>query len=514
MSVSTFNLNAPPRPIPSSQARADSPWFALALPALMAVLLALVVVIGSAAKIMFLLALVPLLLWAAFQDTEKALYVYLAWCWMDGTIRGLFDASLVATVARDLILLTILLGWGARRLLTRDRDPLRAPPGTLLVVLFVINCLLQVANPNSLGLLSDIAGFKIHLAFLPLLFIGYDVFRRGAQVRNLFLFLTLATMVIGVVSVVQYQHGPAWTYGHFPGSQAIISQNISITDQESDNQVGGFKPPGTTTFGGGTGEFIGLVAPLTFTLLLLSRDRLSTPARVGMIAILFAFIVMIFLNGVRSALVEAIVGVTLCGLAVGGRSALRVLLVGAVCAALGLGAWSYSLSLSNGHTGDRFATTFADPNRALHDDRQTFFDQFSYLISHAPLGIGLGRTGAAGGQFATDSADLKGAIFSEAYLGNMIAETGITGGVLIFAIALLFLWRGRVATVSQRDPDDRLLAAGLLAVLGVIVANFFVSPILLGLPGAPLFWVFSAALLRVYRPTQVVQTNTRGTAAL
>ncbi len=501
--------------MPAMESRTDAPWFALALPALMAVLLALVVVIGTAAKVVFLLALVPLLLWAAFQDTEKALYVYLAWCWMDGTIRGLFDASPVAVVARDLILLTILLGWGARRLMTRDRDPLRAPPGTLLVVLFVINCLLQVANPNSLGLMSDIAGFKIHLAFLPLLFIGYDVFRRRAQVRNLFLFLTLATLVIGVVSVVQYQHGPAWTYGHFPGSQAIISQNLSVTDQISEIQVGAFKPPGTTTFGGGTGEFIGLVAPLTFTLLLLSRGRrLSTPARVGMIAILFVFIVMIFLNGVRSALVEAIVGVTLCGLAVGGRSALRVLLVGAVCAALGLGAWSYSLSLSNGHTGDRFGSTFADPNKALHDDRQTFFDQFGYLISHAPLGIGLGRTGAAGGQFATDSADLKGAIFSEAYLGNMIAETGITGGVLIFAIALLFLWRGRAATVSQRDPDDRLLAAGLLAVLGVIVANFFVSPILLGLPGAPLFWVLSAALLRVYRPTTVVQAVTRGAAAL
>ena len=122
--------------------------FALALAGLMAVLVLLVPVIGSAAKFLVLLTLVPLALWAAFNDTEKAIYVYLAWCWLDGTIRGLFDANVVAIVARDLVMFTILLGWGARRLMTRERDPIRVPPGTLMVVLFIVDCLLQVANPD------------------------------------------------------------------------------------------------------------------------------------------------------------------------------------------------------------------------------------------------------------------------------------------------------------------------------------------------------------------------------
>ena len=495
------NVSLPGAPSAAQQAERNRARFAVALPALMAVLLALVPVAGQSVGVMVLLTLVPLTVWFAVTDTEKALYVYFAWCWMDGTIRGLFDSSAVSILARDVLMGIIVLGWGLRRLPTREQNPIRLPPGSLLIGLFVVNCVIQVANPYSLGLTSCIAGFKMHLAFLPLMFLGYDVFRRGEQVRAFLIFLTLATLVISAVSVVQYSQGPNWTYSHFPGSKDVISQNTGILNPDQDAQVTTFKPPGTTTFGGGTGGFVGVILPLTFGLVLLSqRSRVGAAGRAVLIGVIFAFIVTMFLNGVRSGFVTGVVGVMICGFLAGGRNAARVLAVGGVCLVMGLIGWSSSQSLSNGHVADRFSSTLADPTKALHEDRATFFDQFGYLITKAPLGVGLGRVGAAGGQFDSDPDGLSSAIFSEAYLGDIMAETGITGAILILCTAVLFVLHGFNCLKYLADPDDRLMAVALLSVLLVILANFFVTPILLGLPGGPVFWMCAAMLLRAYAP--------------
>ena len=228
--MSTQRLQSAPVSAPSNTVTQDQDikrqWFVLAFPAVLAVLVFLVTVIGTAAAVPFLIVLVPLALWGAFRDTERALYVYIAWCWFDGTIRGLLHSDAVSIVARDIVLGIITIGWGAQRLQNRHRDPIRCPPGTLLVVLFIVNCLLQVFNPYAAGLLQSIGGLKMHLAFIPLLFLGYDVIRRPTQVRSLFLFLTLITLIMGISSYAQYAHGPSWTYAHFPGSKETISQNL------------------------------------------------------------------------------------------------------------------------------------------------------------------------------------------------------------------------------------------------------------------------------------------------
>lgn len=476
--------------------------FAVGLPLLMAAFLGLVPLIGKAAALPFLLLFVPLVFWAAFADTERALYVYCAWCWMDGTIRGLFGHSAVSVLARDILLLIVLIGWGVQRLRTQGANPLRVPPGTVMVILFAANCLLQIANPNSLGLLSSLAGLKMHLTPIPLLFIGYDVFRRREQVRAFYLFLTLATLVIAAVSIAQYLHGPGWTYAHFPGSEDVISQDVSggLTGSQAQNVR--FKPPGTTTFGGGTNAFIGFVLPMTFTLLLLNRKLRFGPWTKAVFAgILFVFTVAMFLNGVRSGLVSGVACLLACSLLAGGRQRIRTLALVAVCLVLGFGAWNYSQSLSDGHVADRFGSTLANPVEAMHQDRATFFDQAADLATAVPLGDGMGKIGAGAGQFGTDpEGDFAPTYFSEAYLGGMIIETGLLGALLIAGIALFFLGRGFSILQQIRDDEGRMLAASLLAILLVLFANFFTSPILFQPPGSVLFWLCGAMLLRVFAP--------------
>ncbi len=496
------NASAGPSRAAASDPDARRLWFVLALPAVLGSLVALVPVAGTAAVIPLLLVLVPLVLWAAFCDTERGLYVYFAWCWLDGTIRGLLHSDPVSIVARDLVLAVLVAGWGAQRLQNRHLDPIRVPPGTLLVALFAVNCLLQVMNPFSPGLLQSIGGLKTHLSAIPLLFLGYDVIRRPAQVRSLFLFLTLITLIMGLASYVQYAHGPSWTYAHFPGSQDTISQNLgAFKSGEVRGMTATFKPPGTTTAGGGSGFYAGIIFPIAFVLPLLSGSlRFSTGARAAFAAVLLAFILVIFVNEVRSALVIAFCGVLVSSLLIGGKLRVRMLAAIAVCLILGGAAYSFSQAVSGGGVTDRFASTFADPVDALHKDRRTFFDDAVFIVTHSPLGVGLGRVGGAGGRLGGGGTDPGFAVFSEAYLGSIMYETGIIGGLLITALTLFFIERGISALRRLADPDSRLLATAIITTLVLVFANFFVSPILLGPPGSVLFWLLSGAALRVFAP--------------
>ena len=474
--------------------------FAVTLPLLMALLLGCVPFLGTNAKALFLLTLVPLILWAAFTNPERALYLYVAWCWMDGVIRGVFDLSPVSVIARDLIMGVITAGWAMQRLQTRASDPVRWPPGSVLVALFAADCLLQVFNPYSLGLLTSLAGLKLHLLTIPLLFLGYDTFRRPEQVRAMFLFLTLATLVVGLLSLLQYVEGRDWTWAHYPGTKAVISQVVHVTqagDTLSDSAS--FKPPGATGFGGNTGAFIGLLFPVAFVLPLLSqRPEQSILSRAAWLPLLPALIVIMLINGVRSALMMALTGALLTTFLMGGSLRRRVLPALAVCVVLGAAAWPVAENLTQGGAADRFSSTFANPVQALHQDRRTFFDDAVAISLRSPLGVGLGRVGPAAGRFGSAGDSLGFAVFSEAYLGSMLYETGLLGGLLIVSIAVLFLVRGWLGLRRLRDPDDRLMAAALLALLGVVFVNFFLTPILIAPPGSVLFWLLGGVLLRVY----------------
>lgn len=211
-----------------------------------------------------------------------------------------------------------------------------------------------------------------------------------------------------------------------------------------------------------------------------------------------AFVVIILINSVRSSLVVAVSGVAVSVTLIGPRLRERIKMALLACLVLGLVAFAFSQSLSQGGVTDRYASTLSDPANALHQDRQTFFDNGFDIIRLAPMGVGLGRVGAAAGRLGGSDKSLGFTPFSEAYLGDIIFETGLIGAVLILSIALSFIRRGYLAMARLHDPDDKFLAAALLAVLAVVLANFFLSPILLGPPGSVLFWLLSGVLLRVF----------------
>jgi hypothetical protein len=467
----------------------------------MAFLLASVPFLGMSSKFLFLGTLLPLLLYNAVVNTERAILLYIAWCWMDGVIRGILGGGPVAILARDIVLAVIVICWAGRRLRTRSFDPIRVPPGGLLISLFIVECLLQIANPYSLGLLSSLAGLKVHLSMIPLLLVGYDSYRRRDQAYALVVFLSLATFVIGSLSFVEYVEGRAWTWAHFPGSSEAILQNAHVTTAGNHVASSGlFRPPGTTGAGGFTGAFVGYVFPLAFSLSLVSRKlSLRAPMKLLVSGMLFAFIVFIFINSLRVALFDALLGVILCAMIIGGRLRARAFVVIGGAVLIGLAAWTYTAGISQGGVADRFTSTFSDPMNTLHGDRKTMFEEFGEVAARAPFGVGLGRMGAAAGHLGTGGdASLGFTVFTESYVDAMVYETGLIGAFLITAVAINFAILGFRVLRQLKANDDRCLAASLLASYCVLVCCFPVLPVLMGPPGSILFWLYPAVLLGVY----------------
>ena len=191
-------------------------------------LIAVIPELRMASKVPFLLVLSPLVVWTAFKNSEQAIYVYIAWCWFDGAIRGVFNDSAVSILARDIVMAVILVGWALRRRGESPADPVLTPPVTLALALFAADCLVQFANPFNLGLLSSVAGLKAHLSAIPLFFIAYDVFREKRQLRELAIFLTIISVIGSLVMLNQYQHGREWTYAHYVGTDKAILSDMQL----------------------------------------------------------------------------------------------------------------------------------------------------------------------------------------------------------------------------------------------------------------------------------------------
>ena len=474
--------------------------YAMAIPAFMAILLALVPVLGMGARPLFLLTLVPLVIWTAFTNTERALYVFVAWCWMDGTIRGVLNAGPIGILARDIVLAIVVIGWAFRRLQTRGADPIRWPPGTYIIALFAINGVLQIMNPYSLGLMQSLAGLKVHLTPLPILFLAYDTIRRKNQVYALLWFLTLGTFVIGSVSLIQYMFGRDWTWAHFPGTKDLILQNAHVMSAGAKvDKSALFRPPGTTSTGGFTGAYVGYVFPLAFALTMMSPKAGVTPVwRSVLIGIVFLFVVFIFINSLRAALADAVVGVVICSFRIGGRLWMRTLLVLMMSVTLALMAWTYSKTISGGVVADRYASMLADPVAAVHSDRRTLFDEFDEVVVQAPMGVGLGRAGAAVGHLGAADNSPGFVVFSESHIDFLIFETGIIGAVLLVGTTIMIVFRAFRVFARLRDEDDRIAASSIFSVLLVVVGSLPFICVLGAPPGSILFWLLAGTMLSVY----------------
>jgi hypothetical protein len=469
-----------------------------AIGALIALVLALAVsvevpspTIGTVAEVILLalaaVGLLALVVSTRYEVTLAVLAIYLGI--LDGPIK-LETASTAASAGRDVVIAAIAAGMLIRLFLRRQ--PWTLPPLSGWVLAFAALVVVEALNPYNSNILKVLGGYRQELEFVPFFFFGYLIMRSKRRFRQLFLICGVVALASGLVSGYQSTLSPgqlaSWGPGYAEKEQGNgegLSGRTYVVEGEAHP-----RPPGLGSDEGGAGS-AGLIAiPGLLALLLAgsSRGRPRWPILLCGLGALIGIASSASRTDAVVAVVELVVFASL--LLIAGLSVRRMAIGLAVGVVLAVAAGGALVAIQGSeilHRQESLVSPRVKEGRGLeleqeeNDDGKTqTLEQIPSDIIHAPFGIGLGVTGAAGGF----GGPVKKATIEEQKVAGgsaynlLLIETGAIG---------LLLWLGLTGSVIVlaitrlrriRDPDLRLYL--------VAMATTFIAFTIAGLSGPTL----------------------------
>ena len=414
--------------------------------------------------------------WMFFSERiERPLAVFLLYLGLlDGFLKLRTNSSSI-TLGRDALLYAIVLGYLARATLRRQSLPL--PPLSGWVLAFAAVVLVQLFNPADTGVTHIPGALRPHLEFVPLFFIGHAVLQTKARLRLFFALMLVIAFANGIVNVVQLDMSPAQLASWGPGYAARIN-GVGVSGRVYTTSAGTVR---TRPFGlgddSGVGELWGMLA-FGGALALVT---LATRQSIGRFALLLCVgpplaIISGESRGALLASVAALVAYTWFA-----TSARRLIptLAGLILAIVVIGGvFAYISSVSGAGVFARYATiTPAQLASTTGKARGPSFAAIPQLITHHPLGFGLGSVGPAASFAGGGNVGGNG----ETEPGFLVSELGIPGLLVVYGFNLRLLFLG-VTRARRLEPETRTYVAALLAglvgllLLGVSSATTATSP--------------------------------------
>jgi hypothetical protein len=432
--------------------------------------------------------LLPLALWLFFSEryevTLVVLMLYLGL--MDGVVK-LASGSSIATLGRDLLLYSIVLGALARMFLRKK--PITLPRFTGIALAWVAVCVMQLANPSDISLLHAFAALRQHLEFIPLFIFGYVVVRSERRLVCLLVVLLAIAAANGVVDVIQSRLTPSQLATWGPGYSLLLNGTAisAARDFVSGGQVH-VRPPG---LGGidGFGGLVGLIA-IPGAIALLTSARRSATLGWFMIPATILTIAGIVTSQSRFDLVGAGVAVfALLALTLTSRRGLVALVVAALVGLAGYAIVSGLVSTS----ANRYASVAPSKlaSTAVSARRSSIELIPQYIVDY-PLGAGLGSAGPAAGAIGVGTHFNRG-LNGETELTFLLVETGIPG----LAVMLVFIIATITAGLQLRrvaDPSLQPCLMALTAVLITLLVAWMITPVTASSPTAPFLWLSAGCL--------------------
>lgn len=427
--------------------------------------------------------LIPLALWLflseRYEVTLSVLLLYLGLA--DGVVK-LASGSSIATLGRDLLLYSIVVGAVLRLILCKT--PLTLPFLSGLVFAWVAVCAMQVANPSGLSLVHSIASLRQHLEFVPLFFFGYAVLRDRRRLAWLLGLLLVVGAANGVASLIQRGLTPDQLAAWGPGYRSL-ELGSALEVARVFVGAGGHpyvRPPGL----GGEDGFGGLVCLIALpgaAALMASSARL---ARLGWLLVPATILTVIgvVVSQTRLDVVAATIAlVAFLALTMTSRRGMI-----AVVLTVAIGAIGYVAISDVASSGANRYSTIAPRNviaTAIQARRATIALVPTYFVRY-PLGAGLGTVGPAGGSAIGGAVNTS--LNGESEFTFLLIETGIPGLVVMLAFTLATIWAG----ISLRRIADPKLQRSLMAMTAVLIALFatwWIGAITSDSPGAPFIWM-------------------------
>ncbi len=459
------------------------------------------------------LGLVALMVSTRYELTLALLALYLGL--LDGPVK-LLSASQAASAIRDILILAILLGMGARTAVSGGR--VKLPPLSAWVVAFVAVVLIEAANPATHGILKVIGGFRQQLEWVPFFFFGYLVMRSKERFRKLFLLFGAIALANGVVGAYQSQLTPAQLGSWGPGYNERITGTDGLGGRTySVEGVGRARPPALGSdsgFGGGVGV---LALPGLLALLAVGRVRRRWPIAILCLSALLGIATSASRTSVVIALV-ALVSFALLSLSAG-RRAIRALaaLLGVVLLAIPLGMVLVATEGSGVFSRyEGLVTSQSQTHGAGSDSKQYDLAQIPRYLANAPFGVGLGTYGSASGFGGRERVTIEGkGVTGESAYNLVSLELGLPGLLLWSGLSLsvIVLAVGGLRRVA--DLELRIYLAAAFAVFIAFTVEGFSGPTLAVTPAGAYLW-FAAGIaaywfggLRRRHPTPTIPAAAR-----
>jgi hypothetical protein len=443
------------------------------------------------------LSVVSLVTSERYEITVLIVALYLGL--LEGPVKLGTGAHAEAAVIRDVLIFSISLGAVLRMVVRRER--LKLPPMSAWVIGYVAIVLVEVFNPKTNGILKALGGIRQQLEFIPFFFFGYLLMRSKLRFRMLFLVLGVMALANGVVSTIQEKEGPAQVASWGPGYRELVYG--SVEQGESIGRTGrtglsartfiveGVAQVRPMALGtdSGFGGALGLVAlPGALALLAIGPLRRKWP-----VVLLGLGAILAVMTGLgRTQVVGATAGVfafAALALSGGGRvSRSLVALLAVMLLALPLGLVVASLEGSG--IFSRYAE-IAPGNVVESKDKKTAeFKAIPHQIEAAPLGVGLGTVGSAGGFGGKQTETLEGHAVGGATVWKLILdELGVPGMLLWLGLNIRVLTLALPGLRRIRDPELRLELAAIYAVfLATLVTGFSGTTVTSAVEG-PLVWL-------------------------
>ncbi len=417
---------------------------------------------------------------------------------LEGPVKLGTGAHAETAVIRDVLIYAISLGAVMRIVVKRER--IKLPPMSTWVLAYAAIVLVEVFNPKTNGILKALGGIRQQMEFLPFFFFGYLLMRSKVRFRILFLVLGVMALANGVVSTIQEKEGPAQVASWGPGYRELVYGSVEQGESLGRRGRTGLSArlfivegvaqvrPMALGTDSGFGGALGLVAlPGALALLAIGPLRRRWP-----VALLGLGAILAVMTGLgRTQVVGATAGVlafAALSLSGGGRvSRSLVAMLAVMLLALPLGLVIASIEGSG--IFNRYASVAPGNVVESKDKKTSEFTSMPHQIEAAPLGVGLGTVGSAGGFGGKQTETLEGHAVGGATVWKLILdELGLPGMLLYLALNIRVLTLALPGLRRVRDAELRLELAAVYAVfLAVLVTGVSGTTVTSAVEG-PLVW--------------------------
>ena len=445
------------------------------------------VVLGA---ILAVLAIVALIVNSRLEVTVGLLAVYLGL--LDGPVKLGIGRSEATAAIRNVLILAVCLGAVMRLLARRER--VKLPPLSGWVLAFVAIVVVNAFNPKTHGVLHVLGGFRQELQWVPFFFFGYVLVRSKKRLRQLFIIIGVIGLANGAVATYQTGLSPAQLASWGPGYRALVQPTTvgkkgSIARTYSSEGQARVRPLGLGSDSGFSGG-VGVIAlPCCLALLATWRSRRRWVAALLGLGALVAVATGLGRLQVVGAVLGVFAFVALASLA--GRRVTRALGAMLVIVALAVPLGAVFVSAVGGGTFKRYESIA--PSEAVStvpSHKSSAWSKIPQFLASAPLGVGLGTVGAAGGFGGKVTELVEGhGVSAETQYNLVVDELGAPG--LLAWIALTIFVIVLVARGIRRVGDGELaiMLAGAFAPFIALTLEGFSGPFITSTASGPYFWL-------------------------